>query len=168
MPIFGKKSMNKLVTCHQDIQTVMHEAIKIYDFSVIQGRRSLETQFIYFKKGRKLVSKNHDPELASSWIIEDKEKVITNIDGYIHKGMHNYDISRACDIAPYPIDWSGSLKARARFYFLSGIIFGVSDRLYEKEKIKHLLRWGGDWDQDGIRVDKDPDESFFDGGHVEI
>lgn len=30
------------------------------------------------------------------------------------------------------------------------------------------LRWGGDWDQDGIRVDKDPDEKFLDAGHIEI
>lgn len=30
------------------------------------------------------------------------------------------------------------------------------------------LRWGADWDQDGIRVDRDPDENFLDGGHIEL
>lgn len=30
------------------------------------------------------------------------------------------------------------------------------------------LRWGADWDMDGVRVDKDKDERFFDGAHFEI
>jgi len=30
------------------------------------------------------------------------------------------------------------------------------------------LRWGGDWNMDGVRVDKDDKESFFDGAHIEI
>ena len=30
------------------------------------------------------------------------------------------------------------------------------------------LRWGGDWDQDGIRVDRDRDEGFLDAGHIEL
>ena len=29
-------------------------------------------------------------------------------------------------------------------------------------------RWGGDWDEDGIRVDKDKTEHFLDGGHIEF
>ena len=37
-----------------------------------------------------------------------------------------------------------------------------------KEKYNITLRWGGDWDADGIRVDKDSTESFFDGAHFEI
>lgn len=31
-----------------------------------------------------------------------------------------------------------------------------------------MLRWGGDWDDDGIRVDFDPNEGFLDGGHFEL
>lgn len=27
------------------------------------------------------------------------------------------------------------------------------------------MTWGGDWDDDGVRVDQDPDEGFFDGPH---
>ena len=29
------------------------------------------------------------------------------------------------------------------------------------------LVWGGDWDGDGVRVDEDQDENFFDGGHIQ-
>lgn len=30
------------------------------------------------------------------------------------------------------------------------------------------LRWGGDWNMNGIRVDKDKNERFLDAGHVEM
>jgi hypothetical protein len=30
------------------------------------------------------------------------------------------------------------------------------------------LRWGGDWNRNGIRVDKDKNEKFLDAGHVEM
>jgi len=30
------------------------------------------------------------------------------------------------------------------------------------------IRWGGDWDMDGVRVDRDPDERFMDGPHYEM
>jgi len=36
------------------------------------------------------------------------------------------------------------------------------------EEFGVTLRWGGDWDGDGIRVDKDDNEHFFDGAHFEI
>jgi peptidoglycan L-alanyl-D-glutamate endopeptidase CwlK len=39
---------------------------------------------------------------------------------------------------------------------------------YEAEKVGIELRWGGDWDGDGIRVDKDENENFFDGAHFEL
>jgi len=29
------------------------------------------------------------------------------------------------------------------------------------------IRWGGDWDRDGQRVSRDPDESFNDLPHIE-
>lgn len=37
-----------------------------------------------------------------------------------------------------------------------------------KKEFNTTLRWGGDWDMDGIRVDKDSDENFFDGAHLEL
>lgn len=30
------------------------------------------------------------------------------------------------------------------------------------------LRWGGDWNRNGIRVDKDKNERFLDAGHIEL
>ena len=40
----------------------------------------------------------------------------------------------------------------------------IANQLYEEGKIKHRLRWGGDWDRDGDLTDN----ILFDGPHFEI
>lgn len=63
------------------------------------------------------------------------------------------------------------------FLFIDGKASWDKDKLEEvakhlkkvaKEQFDEELFWGGDWDNDGIRVDHDPDEKFFDGAHFEI
>jgi peptidoglycan L-alanyl-D-glutamate endopeptidase CwlK len=80
-------------------------------------------------------------------------------DGYIKLSKHQS--GKAVDFVIFvngqPIWTKDEYESVARLMQdISMELFGLS------------LRWGGDWDQDGVRVDKDPDESFFDGGHVEI
>lgn len=99
MPKFGKKSQEKLDSCHPDIQRVMEKAIEIYDFSVIYGFRSLELQ-------KKLY--NSRPQLTKTL-----------------RGKHNEMPSRAVDIAPYPINWENE----KRFYFMAGIVLAVAESL---------------------------------------
>ena len=66
MPAFGQRSMTALMSCERDIQTILHEAIKFYDFSVIHGHRSPELQFELYQKGRKLVGKK--------WVEDENSK----------------------------------------------------------------------------------------------
>lgn len=99
MPNFGKKSQEKLDTCHPDIKRVMEKAIEIYDFSVIYGFRSLELQ-------KKLY--NSRPQLTKTL-----------------RGKHNEVPSKGVDVTPYPIDFN-NLK---RFYFMAGIILTVAESL---------------------------------------
>jgi peptidoglycan L-alanyl-D-glutamate endopeptidase CwlK len=63
------------------------------------------------------------------------------------------------------------------FLYIDGKASWNRDKLQEvahhlqtiaKDCFSTNLRWGADWDRDGIRVDKDKDESFFDGAHFEI
>ena len=46
MPAFSKKSLRMLQQFHPDLQKVMMEAIKIIDFSITEGARTKEKQFI--------------------------------------------------------------------------------------------------------------------------
>lgn len=131
MPKFGKQSLSRLATCHPDIQKVMNEAIKYYDFTVIYGHRTKEEQFELFRQGRSLV--------GGWWKVTEPKKVVTNFDGSAKLSKHNYKPSKAIDIAPYPIDW----KNLQRFKDLKEIV------IREADKLGIDLIWGADWDMDG-------------------
>jgi len=93
---FGKRSKANLETCHDDIQDILAEAIKVVDFTVLCGHRGRAEQDKAFHEGR---SKLKYPQ-----------------------SKHNKSPSLAVDIAPYPIDWQN----KERFYYLMGIIKGIA------------------------------------------
>jgi peptidoglycan L-alanyl-D-glutamate endopeptidase CwlK len=136
---FSKRSKDKINTCHRDIQIVCHEVIKGFDFTVIEGARSTETQQEYYRQGR------------------------SHLDGIKKKSKHQIDqdnpLSNAIDIAPYPIDWND----KERFYYFAGYVKGVIDRLFQEGKIKSKFRWGGDWNGDNDLNN----QTFFDLPHWE-
>jgi len=136
--------MTRLNACERDIQTVMHEAIKVVDFSVVFGHRTPEEQFELFKKGRKEVNKK--------WIVDKVEDVVTFRDGYEKKSNHNYEPSRAIDIIPYPSGW----KSEKEFYYVAGVVMAVANRLLREGRIEKPIKWGGFW------------ENFVDMPHFEI
>lgn len=125
MPSFGQKSKDRLKTCHPDLQKVMEEAIKEYDFTVIYGQRSVEEQFELYKKGREFKD--------GQWV--KVGATVTNLDGKTKKSMHNHSPSLAVDIAPYPIDWN-DLK---RFKEMADVVKKAAEKLGVK------IAWGGDW-----------------------
>lgn len=79
MPKFSKDSLEKLQTCHIDIQKVMQEVIKHFDFTIIYGHRGKEIQDKLY------------PNFSKVKFPDSK---------------HNKTPSLAIDIAPYPIDWN--------------------------------------------------------------
>lgn len=143
---FGNRSRSRLDTCHQDIITICEEVIKFYDFSVLEGLRTLEKQQEYFETGR------------------------SQLDGVNRKSKHQDDgngKSRAIDIMPYKKGtnaFSGQEKDARRFYYLAGIMKSTAARLKEEGKISHTLRWGGDWDGN----DTYTDQNFDDLPHFEL
>lgn len=133
MPKFGKRSKERLSTCHFDLQRLFNEVIKYYDCKVICGHRSKEEQDKVYNEGRSKVQ----------W----------------PNSKHNKTPSMAVDVVPYFKDFPHvRWEDKEAFYFLSGIVHGVSSMLGIK------LRWGGNWDSD----DELHDQSFFDLPHYEI
>lgn len=98
MASFGEKSKQLLATCHPDLQKICNEAIKHFDFTVIEGTRSVARQQQLFKEGK------------------------SKLDGVNKKGKHNHTPSLAIDIAPYPIDWNDT----KRFFYLAGLMEGIA------------------------------------------
>ena len=137
---FSLRSLGKLSTCHVDLQFIAKEAIAIsdIDFGISEGERSIERQKELFDEGK------------------------SRIDGVTRKGKHNYHPSLAFDIYA----WVGNASWEKKdLIYLGGVITSVANHYYDKGIIKHKVRWGGNWDKDGIIIS---DQNFQDLPHFEL
>lgn len=105
MSNFGSHSVKQLGTCHKDLQRLMTEVIKHYDFRVVEGHRDEEAQ---------------------TKALQEKKTTLP-----WPKSKHNAFPSLAVDIAPWPIDWSDT----RRFYFLAGLVKGIATQMGIKIRI---------------------------------
>lgn len=96
MAKFGNRSTKELSTVHPKLQEILNEAIKYFDFSIIQGHRGKVEQNGLLAAGK---SKLEYP-----------------------KSKHNQVPSLAVDIVPYPVDW----KDTRRFSVLAGIMYTIA------------------------------------------
>ncbi len=93
---FSKQSLDKLRTCDERLQEILHEAIKYIDFSVLCGHRSKEEQNKVYDQGKSRVR----------W----------------PDSKHNTLPSLAVDVWPYPIDWNDTDRAA----YLAGMILQIA------------------------------------------
>lgn len=143
---FGKNSLEKLYTCHEDLQKILFLAISRtgVDFGISEGERSLERQLELFKKGK------------------------STIDGISRKGKHNYSPSMAADLYVYHPDRETREKIaydKVHLAYIMGIVASCAAELLEEGKITHKIRWGGNWDGDGVLI---IDQKFNDMPHLEL
>ena len=96
MAKFGKSSIERLSTCHKDLQKVFNEVIKYVDCSVLERHRNEERQNKLFEEGKTKVK--------------------------YPKGRHNSSPSRAVDVTPYPVDWDD----RERQTLFAGFVLGIA------------------------------------------
>lgn len=96
MAAFSAKSVERLKTCHPDLQKVFAEVVKHRDCTVLCGHRSQAEQDQAVKDG---MSKTPWP-----------------------KSKHNSTPSMAVDVAPYPVDW----KDKERFTHFAGFVLGIA------------------------------------------
>lgn len=92
---YSKKSMDKLATCHPDLQKLCLELIKHRDITVLHGHRGEHDQNELFDKG---MSKKRYPD-----------------------SKHNKLPSMAVDLAFYPIDWNDTAKWEEFKEFVKGV-----------------------------------------------
>ena len=143
---FGKKSKEKLDTSHEDLQKIMTLAIsksKI-DFGISEGFRTLERQNDLYEQGK------------------------SKIDGINKMGKHNVNPSEAVDIYIYhpdPDTRREIIYNTDHLSYIAGVVDASANELFDKGEIKHLIRWGANWDSDGVIA---LDHSFDDYPHFEI
>ena len=143
---FGTRSSQNLDTCHKDLQKIMKLAISRtqVDFGISEGYRSVERQKQLFDEGK------------------------SKIDGINQKGKHNYNPSLAVDIYAYHPDLETRRKLaydRMTLAYIGGIVDACAAELLEKGETSHTIRWGANWDSDGVI---DYDQSFDDFPHFEL
>ena len=97
---------------------MLREAIKYFDFTVVEGHRGKAAQDAAYAKGFSQVR----------W----------------PNGNHNAKPSRAADIAPYPIDWSNKEAAHLRFAFLMGVVLVCAKQL--GVKVRFGMDWNRNLD----------------------
>lgn len=146
MPSFGRRSLDRLETCSPAIQSVCHEVIKHYDFTVIVGLRGKAAQEEAFRTGHSNARWPYSRHNA-----EDPKK----------NGEEDPNgVSRGIDIAPWfrykpKIRWDQERE----FIQLSGYM------LMAAAAFSIEMRWGGDWDKDHDLYDRNRP---FDLGHYEV
>ena len=142
----GKGSLKKLESVHHDLVKIIKLAITRtpVDFGISEGHRTLERQKELYDQGK------------------------SKIDGINKKGKHNYSPSLAIDLYAYHPD----IEVRKKLAYdvptlclISGVIISCADELKAKGDIKHSIRWGGNWDNDGVIL---YDQSFDDLPHFEL
>jgi peptidoglycan L-alanyl-D-glutamate endopeptidase CwlK len=147
---FGKKSLTQLETCHTDIQTILNEVIKFYDFSILEGIRTAERQQLLFVDGKSTL---------------DGVNKLSKHQG--KKDDNDNVVSFAVDIMPYYKGFNPftDKNGNKSFYYMAGLVMAITETLYNENKISHLLTWGGNWDND---LDFFSDSSFFDLPHFQL
>jgi hypothetical protein len=96
---FSKQSEQRLQTCHADLQKVLHGAIKLINFTIIEAERNEPAQNAAFAAGKSKLKYPHS--------------------------KHNHRPSLAVDIAPFPLDWNN----RERFALLAGVMLATAASL---------------------------------------
>jgi len=140
---YGTASMQKLNTCHPEIRHTMVEGLKVspYDITIIWGFREKHAQNEAFAKG---ASTKQWPNSSHNVLETDGDP-----------------LSDAVDFAPWCILPNGLMGIpwddTHAFAVIGGILLATSIRL------GYSLRYGGDWDMDGLTTD----QILMDWGHLE-
>jgi len=149
MANWGKVSDVRLRSCKQPLQNIFDDLIFMLPWTdPISGITIHDASILC----------GHRDEISQDLAYKQEKSLVQWPDS-----NHNELPSNAVDAAPYHaakphIHWNDidEMEAFKRLVFICA----------EKRDVR--LRWGADWDQDGIRVDKDPDERLLDGPHYEL
>lgn len=159
MITLGKTSTARLATVKQPLREVIEEAAATappeLDFTVLEGVRSREQMMINYGKGRTAAqcqAKGIPAKYAKPGVA--KVTWLNNPFASAHAADPKDGLSKAVDVAPYPIDWSDS----KRFNLVAEHIMATA----KKKDVK--IRWGRDWNMNGRYEEK----GETDGPHFEL
>lgn len=128
-----QRDRTRLANVHPDLVRVVEKARESVVFMVVEGVRTPERQRELFAQGRT------KPGKIVTWTLNSNHFIDLDT-GYGH----------AVDLLPAPYDWSnkgGEFDKLADAMFAAAKSLGVT------------IRWGADWDRDGIRRERGETDS---------
>lgn len=144
MNVFGKRSEENLSEVKEDLELILRLGLKRskVDFGIYEGSRSVETQRTHFKNGASSIDPDSYPSL---------EALCSKAKHIVIEGHEYYDKSRAVDIlVAEKYNGKNLTFDYIHLSYIAGVLMSVSEELYEQGLVVHKIRWGGDWDGDGI------------------
>ena len=138
---FSTRSLHCLSSCHSDLQLLAKTALGYseVDFCITEGHRSVARQQKLYAQKKTLV------------------------DGINKPSKHNCLPARAfdfCDLVGGKASWDTSYLC-----YLGGLFIACGAWLHETERMQQRIRWGGNWDRDGIII---TDQRLVDMPHIEL
>jgi peptidoglycan L-alanyl-D-glutamate endopeptidase CwlK len=141
MPKFGHNSRQVYKTLHPKLQLLVDLVVEYVDISLVEGLRSQETQNNYYNTG---ASELMWPDSKHNKTEDPALKAVA------------FDISDAVDIVPFPTKYT----SKEQMLVVAGYVLAFAKLL------RIDIRWGGDWNRDGILNNQR--EDFFDCWHFEV
>ena len=145
-------------TLHPDLQRIISWALDycLIDFGLSTGHRTVDEQFELFKIGRDFIN--------GRWKLVRPKQRVTNIDGHIIKGNHNYKPSLAFDFFVHVPTKPNLTWDVTHLTYIAATFVSIGEFMYKEGMISHKVRSGQNWDDDGDLSD----HSFVDLPHIEL
>lgn len=143
---FGATSLKRLEGINPRLRKVVDRALEIAeeDFMVIEGLRTKEQAWANWGKGRSVMDCN-----AAGVPAKYAQPSASKVTWLKNPLNSKHIIGNAVDLAPSPLDWN-DLK---RFDKMASAMFKASAEL------QIPIRWGADWDNDGVFREKGETDS---------
>tara|TARA_B110000977_G_scaffold132061_1_gene168161 strand:- start:1393 stop:1887 length:495 start_codon:yes stop_codon:yes gene_type:complete len=155
---FSKISNDRLNTCHNDLIQITKLALELspVDFGISQGERTIEQQQHFFDTK---VSRINPSKYSSPRSLAKDAKHITI------KEDPEFNVSRAVDVFAVVTGQKSLAFDHRTLSVIAGCFYSAAQILFDQRKTTHVIRWGGDWDSDGIIVH---DQNLVDLPHYEL
>lgn len=123
-PKFSQTSLDRLATCHPDLQRLFMKVIENYDCTILCGYRGQQEQDSAFAAGN---SKLKYPN-----------------------SKHNVMPSLGVDAMPYPVNWQGTKENLCKLYHFVGYVLATADSLGIKIRCGADFNRNGKFFDDGF------------------
>lgn len=157
--VFGSRSQKVKKTLHRELQRILDIAIvrSRVDFGLHYGARTIAAQMEYYQTGKSKINPGN---------YKDLEELCSVAKHIVIENHPEYGKSRAVDLHVSEKHGGNRLTwDKVHLSYIAGIIQSVALELYYMGENDHVIRWGGDWDSDGIIA---LDQSLDDLVHFEL